>query len=279
MAVLNLGFYISLMRIKDWPAYILMALLGFVLSQGYLQSLPNILAFLALLAAYLGFGFSINQCSDVKEDTINPSKKSSGLSDNDNLKNARVFALSLGFIGIWIASYFGIAALLFYASMTLMVFAYSVHPLRLKSRPPLDSISHGIFAGGMIYLLPFFVFGSKITTLDYIITLSLIHISIMLEFANHTSDFKWDKKAGIKTTVTQIGLEKSRRIMIFLAYTCPLYMLGISVHMKSPVIFLPSIIFYAIAYLRYKDSLLAHYIIISYALVVSIYLLQAVGSI
>jgi 4-hydroxybenzoate polyprenyltransferase len=276
----NLKNYGSLMRIKDWIPSFLMALLGFEFSKGYFQSTMGSILFLTLVALYLGFSFSINLCSDVKEDRLNPLKKNPIASGKVSSKNAQLFSALLGFSGVIISSYFGSMALIFFTTMAIMALYYSAPPIRLKSRLYLDLFSHGLFFGSMLFLLPFFLFGSQITALDWVITISVFYASVMLEFANHMQDYKWDKKAGIKTTVTDIGVATSKKIAKGMAITFPLFFLVMSLYLNNFLIFLPTLIYYPLLYFKpsiySKDNyrFLGVYVTLCYAITVFVFLTQ-----
>lgn len=262
----------------------LMALLGFAFAQGYMQSSVSIVLFMISLVSYLGFSFSINECSDVKEDLINPLKKNPVAKGNVKLKNALAFSLILAAIGIAATIPFGPTALLFYILISFLTFSYSMPPMRLKSRFILDLVSNRLFFGILLFFLPFFLFGSQITAQDGVIASSIFYASVMIEFINHIQDYRWDKKAGIKTTVTELGPEFSQNIVKFMVFTYPLFALALSISLGNLLIFLPTLIFYPFFY--FKPSLysknylktnyffLGLYVIIIYVLAISTFLMQ-----
>jgi 1,4-dihydroxy-2-naphthoate octaprenyltransferase len=109
----------------------------------------------------------------------------------------------------------------YYLSLTLLSFFYSAPPLRFKSRFPVDILSHGLFFGSMILLLPALIFGS-FTAGVLLIAVSIFCLSVAIELWNHIADYKSDMKARLKTAVVVLGLEKSEKIAKILAALFPL---------------------------------------------------------
>jgi len=272
MTPLKVKNYIALLRFKEWPISVLITLLGFILSGGYLQSPTSIALFLALLFFYLGFGFSINWCTDIKEDLISPIKKNLVATGEIKLKNAILFSLILAAAGIAASAYFGTIALLFYLLMTLMAHYYSSPPIRLKSKVIFDLISHGLFLGSMLYLLPFFLFGSEIKTIDWLIALSITHFSMIVELGNHLKDYKWDKKAGIKTTVVYISLKNALLLEKALVWSLPITLLLASFYLNTPLMLLLVFAYYFLLIKNVKYAV-GLYLTAAYLLIIFEYLI------
>jgi 4-hydroxybenzoate polyprenyltransferase len=267
--------YLSLLRINCGKGYYLMGLLGFLMAGGYLQPTINIILFFFILFLYLGFSFSINECFDVKEDKMNPSKNNPIAKGKIIFKNALVFSFLLFITGLVLSSYFGLNGAIFYSAISLISFCYSVTPIRLKSRFILDIASHILFFGIMIYFMPFFLFGTDIKIIDLLIGLSVMHLSAIFELGNHLRDQEWDKKAKVKTTVTELGISKSRMITQILVFTYPVYSVASYLYLKNPLILLIIPIFYFSLYLKnqYHFQIIDYYATLSYILILSTYLL------
>jgi len=104
----------------------------------------------------------------------------------------------------------------------LIGFFYSSPPLRMKSRPWFDLISHGLFAGALLFLIPVLIFSKELTKFHFLIALSIFYFSVILELRNHIEDYEIDKEAGLNTTVVFLGREKSEKLLRFLAVFYPL---------------------------------------------------------
>lgn len=219
--------YLELLRAKDWRGYFLIASFGFVISKGFLFSLKDIVAFYAIIILLFGFGFSVNDCFDTKEDKLVKDKKNPVALQKISLKNALIFSMLLAILALALSSLFGTKVFLLCLGSTLLGFFYSSPPLRIKSRPWLDLLSHGLFAGVFIFLIPLLIFAKELTLVHYLIGFSIFYFSIILELRNHIEDYETDKKANLKTTVCIFGLEKSEKLLQYLAVLYPLTLLPI----------------------------------------------------
>lgn len=205
-------------RTKDWRGYFGMGVFGFFLAKGFLFPLFDILLFFLIGILLLAFGFSVNNFFDVKED------REKGEIKKVLIQNKKNFFLSIspGLLSLFFSTYFGLKIFLFVLAAGLIGFFYSAPPLRMKSRPFLDLISHGLFAGALIFLFPLLIFSPKLTLFHYLIAFSIFYLSAMLETRNHLEDYQSDFRAGLKTTVCFLGYENSKNFLKYLAFFYPL---------------------------------------------------------
>ncbi len=218
----NLEFYFKLLRIKDWRGYFLITTLGFVISKGFLFPIRDIIIFYTLSFFLLAFGFSINDCFDTKEDRLDKDKKNPIALKKISLRNGLIFSILLAVLGLALSTVFGMKVFLFCLMSILIGFFYSSPPLRMKSRPWFDLISHGLFAGALLFLIPVLIFSKELTKFHFLIALSIFYFSVILELRNHIEDYEIDKEAGLNTTVVFLGREKSEKLLRFLAVFYPL---------------------------------------------------------
>ena len=70
----ELGAYFANVRMGDWGGYILISILGYMLgldlANGYFTNLLLAIPYFAVIACYLGFSFSINNCFDCEGDRL-----------------------------------------------------------------------------------------------------------------------------------------------------------------------------------------------------------------
>ena len=224
---------IKFYRMKDWRAYFSLGFLGFIVAQGYSAQISDIVIFAVIGLLLLAFGFSINNFFDIKEDKVKIVEHSfvsrSRLARTEEVKklliqNKKTFFLSVfpGILAIFLSIYFGKGIFLFILVSALVGFFYSAPPLRLKSRPFLDLISHGFFAGVLIFLFPLLVFKQELTAFHYSVTFSIFYLSVMLEARNHWEDYHSDFQAGLRTTACFIGYKNSENLLTYLAFFYPL---------------------------------------------------------
>lgn len=233
--VKSLKTYFKLSRVKDWRAYFLMALFGFLISKGFLFPLKEIIIFWFVVILLLSFGFSINDCFDTEEDKYHPEKENLLVARKISFSKALTFSIFLGILGLFLSAFFGLRIFLFCLVAFLLGFFYSAPPIRFKGRPFLDLISHGLFAGALIFFFPILVFNKNLTFLHYLLGFSIFYFSAMAELRNHLEDYKPDKRAGLKTTVSVLKYEFSKSLLDCLALLSPftLFPVFLSISLKS----------------------------------------------
>lgn len=230
--------YFNLLRISDWGGYFLMSLFGFILAKGFSFPLSQVFIFFSLIFLFLGVGFSVNECFDTEEDKYNKGKLNVLISKQISFKRSLFFSLFLGVLGLSLSAIFGLKVFSFCLTGLLIGFFYSAPPLRFKSRPFLDLISHGFFAGLFLFFLPFLIFNYQITVFYWFIGLSIFYFSITLELRNHLEDYESDKLGGVNTTVCFLGYKKSEKLLISLAFLYPLILLPIFLLLSKTYVFL-----------------------------------------
>jgi len=248
--------YLKLLRIRDWRAYFLMALFGFVVSKGFLFPLKDIAIFASIILLFLAFGFAINDSFDAKEDEYKKRGTSPLVSKELNFKNSLIFATLLALLGLIFSLTFGLKVFLFCLTGVITTIFYSAPPLRLKSRPLLDLISHGFFAGAFIFILPLLIFNPELIVKYYPITLSIFYLSVILELRNHLEDFEIDKAAGLKTTACVLGRENSERLLRYLTILFPLILFPVYslISWQYLIFFLISTLLFLPLFLLSKNS-------------------------
>lgn len=218
----NFKSYINLLRISDARGYILLALFGFLLAKGFLFPFKDIFLFWTIVFLGAGFGFSINDCFDQKEDKFDKTKKNPIVLKEIGFKMALTFSLILAFLGLFFSSLVGGAVFLIFLAGILLMLFYSSPPLRLKSKPPFDLISHGFFGGVLIFFFPLLFFKTQLNPFYYLIAFSAFYFSVLLELRNEYEDYETDKIAGLKTTTYILGKQRVEKLLKFLAIFYPL---------------------------------------------------------
>ncbi len=218
---MHLNPYIKLIRLRGWYAFLCTAVLGFIVSGGLAGPLVDILIFFLMVSAFLGFSFAINDSHDVEEDLFKNSRRNPVTTGEVTQDQAITFSYSLALVGQLLSAWFGPVVFFYYLGLTLLAFFYSAPPVRFKSRFPLDLISHGLFFGSMILLLPALIFGSFSVGV-LLIAVSIFFLSVTIELWNHIADYQTDMKARLQTAVCVLGLERSKKIARILAMLFPL---------------------------------------------------------
>ena len=264
--------YLRMLRIRDWLGYFLIAILGYVIFTELDTYILETILFCGLISLYLGFSFSINNCFDIKEDLMEMKKNNPIAMGELNQMEGIIFSLSLALIGIFLALLRGLNVFLFYSILVFLSFSYSSPPFRLKSKPLLDLISHGLFFGSLLFLFPSVFFFKEISFLNVLIATSIFHFSMILELRNGIEDYEGDRKAGLRTTACTLGLSKSKEITYFLSLLFSLTLFPVYYIISNYILLLlfsiMTVIFYLVFYNVRSYRVLDIYANISYFLIV-----------
>jgi len=211
-------YYLNI-RVRDWWAYLGMAILGF--THGLNRSLflcanYDVLAkFIVSNILYLAFTFSINNCFDIKSDKRQREKlrKNPIAAGLISFKEGVILSSSIAFIGLALTYlWFSDVSVFLYTMLVFLGMAYSTPPLRFKSIPIIDLVSHGLFFGSLLFLYGILVAGS-LSPQAVFMSVSIFVCSVTFELRNHIKDFEADKISSAKTTACWLGLEKAREVL------------------------------------------------------------------
>lgn len=239
--------FIFFIRPQGWKAYVLMGILGILVSR-YIFNVSMIIYFLFSLFSYLSFSFAINNYFDVEEDKHEKCTKNPLAKGRISYREAKVIILLSIITSILFTALINENAIWYMITMLLVSAMYSVKPIKLKGRFLLDIVSHSLFFGVMIFLYPFVVFDTGIDKIAILTSLLIAYVSINLELRNHYTDYEHDKKAGLKTTVVVLGKEKTEKIIIAMNILYPIiYLSVLAYNFGLSEMFLPTII--SIAYI------------------------------
>lgn len=162
---------------------------------------------------YSIFLYGINDINDYESDVKNPNKNS--------IYGAMVSKEDFLLIRKWV-NFTGIGTVLvsmltmnFYnitASLLVVAFGYyySVNPVRIKTKPPWDSISNAF-----LYILFPFAIGQSYTNYPLAIPREIVFLSIViigLHAVGSLRDYAYDKKVGDETFATKYGKRISASI-------------------------------------------------------------------
>ena len=263
--------YLRMLRIRDWLGYFLIAILGYIIFTELDTYILETILFCGLISLYLGFSFSINNCFDIKEDLMVMKKNNPIAMGELSQMEGIIFSLSLALIGMFLALLRGLNVFLFSSILVFLSFSYSSPPFRLKSKPFLDLISHGLFFGSLLFLFPS-VFFKEISFLNVLIATSIFHFSMILELRNGIEDYEGDRKAGLRTTACTLGLSKSKKITYFFSLLFPLTLFPVYYIVSNYILLLlfsiMTVIFYLAFYNVGSYRVLDIYASISYSLIV-----------
>jgi 4-hydroxybenzoate polyprenyltransferase len=217
-AIQRAVWYYRTVRVLDWRAYLGIAILGFTygLDKSLLYANYDVLVkFIVSNILYLAFTFSINNCFDIKCDKQRREKlrKNPVASGLISFKEGVILSSCIASIGL--AStylWFNVAPFLLYTMLVFLGMAYSTPPLRFKSVPIIDLVTHGLFFGVLLFLYGILVGGSW-SPQAFFMGVSIFVCSVTFELQNHLKDFEADKISGTKTAACWLGLDKARDLL------------------------------------------------------------------
>ena len=203
----KLKYIFKLSRPRFWLYLGGPAILGLVLGATSIEgllTLENLLLFLYFLVPANIMLYGINDYFDRDIDEENPKKEDKEEKYQGGLFTDSVIGLSTA-LSIPVALFLPQKALPVMVFFLLLSIAYSAPPLRFKAKPFLDSLSNGL------YILPFvltYIYSTK--SFPPVLTVGGGWAWTM---AMHTfsavPDIEPDRKAGIETTATFLGREKT----------------------------------------------------------------------
>lgn len=214
----TLASVIVLSRWKEHIGFVLpLTLLGVLLAQR-IAGVELGFKVLALIAANffsVAFAFMINNVEDAEDDLLLAGKaKRNPVSSNQiSLESAYFVSILTAAVALTIFVYLGRPVVWFGISLLALSFFYSAKPVRLKSWPVVDIISHSLMLGGLLILSAFFVYSNEWRSILYL-TLAVCLFSAYGQIYNQLRDFGADKKVGLKNTTIILGKKKS----LYLAY-------------------------------------------------------------
>jgi len=182
----------------------------------------SIIEFLFMFVPINFIIYGLNDIYDIKSDEINPEKdKLQGTAlKKTEIREVKKIATILSILFVFIAIIIGrLEHMIFSIGIILLAIIYSVPPIRLKSKPILDSIF-----GSIGYLFPILLAFTTHNTLSNIPWEYSILVLPMI--GNHAistlRDISCDKKSGTKTIGVFLGKRKTL-ILSFILYVIPLF--------------------------------------------------------
>jgi malate permease and related proteins len=203
-----------------WPVPVLAFLAGFVHS----GATPSLMAFIQLLLLTFPISFvtfGINDIYDYETDMIN--RRKGGIQgyalDKKLHTKVRMIAkeLSVIFISFSIIT-FNATNMVCSVLLIFLVYSYSVPPLRLKERPPFDSLSNGMMA--LLVFIIGYSYNGSVFDLELKIYLAALCLAGVHAFTT-IADYASDRSAGLRTFSVVFGMRTaclSAAVLFLTAY-------------------------------------------------------------
>jgi len=162
-------------------------------------------------------GFIINDLEDAEDDYHDLEKRKRNPIANNELTKKQGYLIGFSFLFIGLSLLLTISYLVFLVGLVLISvgIVYSWKPIRLKSIPIIDLISHSISLGILQFsttYLTFRSFGLQFISLLMII----IPFSVAIDILQEVRDFSVDKKAKINNTIQKFGRFNPTKFFVIL---------------------------------------------------------------
>lgn len=206
---------LRLTRIKAYlPALFSTIILVFLISPQKLFSSITVTVFFANLFL-TAFVYAFNDVEDADDDYCNLKKRERNPISNGDLTKKQGYLISswLLLTGLFFSYIINILVFFFGLSLALVGFLYSWKPVRFKSVPIIDIISHILCLG----VLQFFIIYLTFNPFDLLLIpflMIIIPFSLMIEVFYELKDFNVDKKTNIRNTIQKFGRFNITKLLI-----------------------------------------------------------------
>ncbi len=208
-----------------WPSTFLVFLLGVVLSEASITTAT--LAFAGVWALPFSLWISaVNDLSDIKSDANNPLK--GGLFGAKVKDGDREFLINLSLAAAVVMTLVSIIFalhlwyLVFAAVALLVPYLYSARPARLKERPPLDSLSSGLFVAA-VFMSGYFYSGNiEPSGVAIKVAVGIFLVVSGIHVVGALRDYSADRKARVFTVAVGWG-QQGAALFAGLLFLLPLF--------------------------------------------------------
>ncbi|UCE29281.1 MAG: UbiA family prenyltransferase [Candidatus Bathyarchaeota archaeon] len=193
--------------------FLIVALI-FLISPQSLFSFRTAVVFFANLFM-TAFVYAFNDVEDAADDYVSLEKRRRNPIANGELSRTQGYLISflLLLIGFFLLSIISPSVFFFGLILALVGFFYSWKPVRLKSVPFVDLISHVICLGALQFFIAYLAF----RPLDLFVIPFLMMIlppSLMVEILFELRDFSVDRKSNITNTIQRFGKLNVKNLLI-----------------------------------------------------------------
>jgi 4-hydroxybenzoate polyprenyltransferase len=189
----------------------------FLISPADLFTFKALVVFAANLCL-TAYGYMYNDLEDAVDDYHDLEKRRRNPVASGEITRGQSYAANLALLGVGLAllAYVGVMTLALGLVFAVVGFFYSWRPLRLKSIPVWDVVSHVLFLGVQQLLITFVAF----RPLDWLVVpflMIVVPFSLMNEIMHELLDFEVDKETEVSNTVQMYGGFDVRRLLVVLS--------------------------------------------------------------
>lgn len=247
--------YLRMLRIGDWIRFYPIApLAGAFLAGGGPYQIALVTAIYLGIIAY---AFAINNCFDMDIDRLNPEKMYSGKNPmargTVSTRGAAIEMLMLcggaTVLSVQIRED-GLIGLILVLINIVLFTAYSAPPLRLKERPLLDVVTHGLMFGAVPVLAGAYMVSTEAGSAVQAMSVLAFLVGCEALVAHQVVDYDLDM-GSTRTTVLAIGKWRGIILLVVLALLSVIVLLAASSALQLPGWAAAAIIWYLMAYPAY----------------------------
>ena len=206
---------VRLTRYKEYFFFVIVStLLGAAAAHGFLGwRLVGVLVANLLAVA---FAFMINDVEDAPDDALDPAKaRRNPVSAADlSARAGRLASFAVALAAALAYALLGLWPFITGLSCLVIAYLYSWRPVRLKSKPFVDLVSHCLMLAGLQFLAAYFTFEPAPSSRWVYPFIFVMGVSMYGELVNELRDLDGDRKAGINHTANLIGQRAASWLMI-----------------------------------------------------------------
>ena len=194
----------ALHRIDAWGVALIVCSIALLVHDAVTPA--NLALVLAVTAAY-GLGYAVNDYFDAPLDAQDADKARTNVFVRHPLRPSRAKALFFGAaaLPLGVLASFGARGVLVAAVCVGVIWAYSAPPLRLKTRPGLDLLTHALFVQTYAYFMCVFLAGAEWLRIDaWLLAINFL-ASLSGQLAQQVRDFGLDSRTE-RNFATTVGL-------------------------------------------------------------------------
>jgi len=211
----QLAGLIRLTRYKEYPFFVIFTtLLGAAVAHGFFGW--KLIGVLAANLLAVAFAFMINDVEDAPDDALDPAKATRNpVSASDlSARAGRMASFGVALAAGLVYAFLGTLPFITGLSCLVIAYLYSWRPVRLKSKPFVDLVSHCLMLAGLQYLAAYFSFEPVPFSRWVFPFIIVMGISMYGELFNELRDLDGDRQAGINHTANLIGQRAAYWLMI-----------------------------------------------------------------
>ena len=186
----------------------------FLISPQNLFSTKTVIVFFANLFL-TAFVYAFNDVEDAADDYNILEKRKRNSVANGDLSGTQGYVISFLLLLIGLSLLVIISPLVFFFGLVLALvgFFYSWKPVRFKSIPFIDLISHVICLGGLQFFITYLTFRSfDLFVIPFLMI--ILPFSLMVEILYELRDFNVDKNTNIRNTIQRLGKFDIKKLLI-----------------------------------------------------------------